>query len=98
MADVVSLLMFRSKFKTCPFTTLGATGESFSRFYVAEVWHAVLIVVYPIQSVLGNRRPRRETLPEHIRSFENIKSGDLVDIAALLKPGRKEPYIRILLF
>ncbi|HKT52079.1 MAG TPA: hypothetical protein VJV96_17385 [Candidatus Angelobacter sp.] len=31
MADVVSLLMLRSMFKTCPFTTLGATGETFSR-------------------------------------------------------------------
>lgn len=98
MADVVSLLMLRSNFKSCPFTTLYATGESLSRLQVAEVWHAVLVVVHPIQSVSGNRRPRRESVPEHIRSFENIKSGDPVDIQALLIPGRKEPQIKVFSF
>lgn len=98
MADVVSLLMLRSKFKACSFTTLCARGESFARLQVAEVGHAVLIVVHPIQSAFGNRRPRRESLPEHIRSFEKQNQAIPSTYQLSFYPEDKEPYIKVFLF
>lgn len=67
VADMVRGLVLRSSFKTHAFAALHARREAFSRFHVAEMGDAVLVVVHPVHAVFGNARPRLKRLPEHIK-------------------------------
>src|SRR5690348_6762508 len=61
--------------------------------------HAVLVMMHPIHSVFGNRRPRLECVPEHIRSFgKNLIRLFPSTFTLSISPGQSERSLKFFYF
>jgi hypothetical protein len=94
-ADVFRFLVLRRNLKTDSFPALHTEREVFSCFHVAQMGNAMLVMVHPIHTVFGNRRPRPKPLPEHIRSFDKSDSNCSVDPAPVLRMRKNRRLIKV---
>ena len=79
--------MLRSNLKAYALTAFCADRKAFPSPKIAQVWHAVLIMMHPVHCIFWDWRPRLKCIPEHGTSVI-WQSQALPSRLAAQSPGR----------